>query len=157
MLHILGGEMDMSEDGKYFVVQRSALPEVLLKVVETKKLLNADRKLSVKEAAERTGISRSSFYKYKDDIFPFSENEKGKMLTLAVEILDEPGVLSELLKTVASYGANVMTIHQSIPVNGLASVSLSVEVLPQTGNLSKMAEEMESLYGVQEVRIVLRE
>ena len=63
----------MDDEGKYYVVRKKAVPEVLLKVVETKKLLNADRKMTVKDAADITGISRSSFYKYKDDIFPFSE------------------------------------------------------------------------------------
>ncbi len=147
----------MDEGGKYYVVQKRALPEVLLKVVETKKLLNSDRRLTVKEAADRTGISRSSFYKYKDDIFPFSDSAKGKMLTLSIEILDEPGLLSDLLGLVARYRANILTIHQSIPMNGLASVSLSVEALAETGNLSRMVEEMEGLQGVKNVRIMMRE
>ena len=138
-------------------MQKRALPEVLLKVVETKKLLNSDRRLTVKEAADRTGISRSSFYKYKDDIFPFSDSAKGKMLTLSIEILDEPGLLSDLLGLVARYRANILTIHQSIPMNGLASVSLSVEALAETGNLSRMVEEMEGLQGVKNVRIMMRE
>ena len=147
----------MDEGGKYYVVQKRALPEVLLKVVETKKLLNSDRRLTVKEAADRTGISRSSFYKYKDDIFPFSDSAKGKMLTLSIEILDEPGLLSDLLGLVARYRANILTIHQSIPMNGLASVSLSVDALAETGNLSRMVEEMEGLQGVKNVRIMMRE
>ena len=147
----------MDEGGKYYVVQKRALPEVLLKVVETKKLLNSDRRLTVKEAADRTGISRSSFYKYKDDIFPFSDSAKGKMLTLSIEILDEPGLLSDLLGLVARYRANILTIHQSIPMNGLASVSRSVEALAETGNLSRMVEEMEGLQGVKNVRIMMRE
>ncbi|MFR9308414.1 MAG: hypothetical protein ACLVK6_06370, partial [Lachnospiraceae bacterium] len=83
----------MEEEGKYYVVRKKAIPEVLLKVVETKKLLNADRRMTVKEATDRTGISRSSFYKYKEDIFPCSDRAKGRMITLSIEILDGPGVL----------------------------------------------------------------
>ncbi|MGP1349219.1 MAG: ACT domain-containing protein [Stomatobaculum sp.] len=147
----------MEEEGKYYVVRRKAIPEVLLRVVETKKLLNADRRMTVKEATDRTGISRSSFYKYKEDIFPFSDGARGKMLTLSIEILDEPGLLSDLLAVAARFHANVMTIHQSIPVNGLASVSLSIEVLKETGNLSTMVEEMEALTGVKDVKILSRE
>ena len=147
----------MEEEGKYFVVRKKAVPEVLLKVVETKKYLNSDRRMTIKEATDRTGISRSSFYKYKDDIFPFSDGAKGKLLTMSVEILDEPGLLSDLIAVVAVYHANIMTIHQSIPVNGLASVSMSVEVLKDTGNLSRMVEEMEAIRGVQDVKILLRE
>ncbi|PNH18153.1 hypothetical protein B6K86_09275 [Lachnospiraceae bacterium] len=145
------------EDGKYFVLRKKAIPEVLLKVVETKKLLNADRKMTVKEATDRMGISRSSFYKYKEDIFPFSDGARGKMLTLSIEILDEPGLLADLIAVVARYHANVMTIHQSIPVNGLASVSLSIEILSETGDLSKMVDEMEIRPGVKDVKILSRE
>ena len=147
----------MEEEGKYYVVRKKAIPEVLLKVVETKKLLNADRRMTVKEATDRTGISRSSFYKYKEDIFPFCDSAKGRMITLSIEILDEPGLLSDLLAVVARFHANVMTIHQSIPVSGLASVSLSIEVLKETGNLSRMVEEMEAIAGVKDVKILSRE
>ena len=147
----------MDDEGKYYVVRKKAVPEVLLKVVETKKLLNADRKMTVKDAADITGISRSSFYKYKDDIFPFSEGAKGRLITLSIEILDEPGLLSDLISVVAKYKANIMTIHQSVPVNGLASVSMSVEVLKNTGNISRMVEDMEAIQGIKDVKILLRE
>ena len=70
------------EKSKYFVVKQKAVPEVLLKVVEAKKLLESERVLTVQEATERVGISRSSFYKYKEDIFPFYDNTKGKPLPL---------------------------------------------------------------------------
>ena len=59
------------EKTKYFVVKQKAVPEVLLKVVEAKKLLESEQVMTVQEAAEQVGISRSSFYKYKDDILPF--------------------------------------------------------------------------------------
>lgn len=145
------------EEGKYYVVRKKAVPEVLLKVVEAKRLLNSDRRMTVKEAADRMGISRSSFYKYKEDIFPFNDGARGKMLTLSIEILDEPGLLADLIAVVARFHANVMTIHQSIPVNGLASVSLSVEILRETGDLSKMIEEMELITGIKDVKILSRE
>ena len=147
----------MDDEGKYYVVRKKAVPEVLLKVVETKKLLNADRKMTVKDAADITGISRSSFYKYKDDILPFGEGVKGRLINLSIEILDEPGLLSDLISVVAKYKANIMTIHQSVPVNGLASVSMSVEVLKNTGNLSRMVEDMEAIQGIKDVKILLRE
>ena len=64
----------MAEKTKYFVLKQKAVPEVLLKVVEAKRLLDSGKAVSVQEAAENVGISRSSFYKYKDDIFPFHDN-----------------------------------------------------------------------------------
>lgn len=68
----------MGEKSKYFVLKQRAVPEVLLKVVEAKRLLESERAITVQEATDRVGISRSSFYKYKDDIFPFYDNTKGK-------------------------------------------------------------------------------
>ena len=145
------------EKSKYFVVKQKAGPEVLLKVVEAKKLLESERVMTVQEATERVGISRSSFYKYKEDIFPFYDNAKGKTVTFVVQMDDEQGLLSDLLHIVAVYKANILTIHQSIPVNGVATLTLSVEVRDNTGNISKMVEEIEEQDGIHYVKIVSRE
>ena len=147
----------MEEKSKYFVVKQKAVPEVLLKVVEAKKLLESERVITVQEATDRVGISRSSFYKYKDDIFPFYDNAKGRTITLVMQMDDEPGLLSDLLHIVAVYHANILTIHQSIPVNGVATLTLSVEVLESTGNVSRMVEDMEEKHGVHYVKILARE
>ncbi|MDW2799599.1 ACT domain-containing protein [Clostridium boliviensis] len=147
----------MEDKSKYFVVKQKAVPEVLLKVVEAKKLLESERVITVQEATDRVGISRSSFYKYKDDIFPFYDNAKGKTITLVMQVDDEPGLLSDLLHVVAVYRANILTIHQSIPVNGVATLTISVEVLETTGNVSKMVEDMEEKDGVHYVKILARE
>lgn len=145
------------EKTKYFVVKQKAVPEVLLKVVEAKKLLDSERVMTVQEAAERVGISRSSFYKYKDDIFPFYDNTKGKTVTFVMQMDDRQGLLSDLLHIVAVYRANILTIHQSIPVNGIATLTLSVEVKADTGNISRMLEEMEEHQGIHYVKILARE
>ena len=127
------------------------------KVVEAKKLLETVRAITVQEAADRVGISRSSFYKYKDDIFPFYDNTKGKTITLVVQMDDRQGLLSDLLHVVAVYRANILTIHQSIPVNGVATLTLSVEVREDTGNVSSMIDELEVLDGIHYVKILARE
>lgn len=139
---------------KYYLVRDKALPEVLQKVVEAKQLLERDRNMTVQEAAERVGLSRSSFYKYKDDISPFADNTRGKTVTLVLQMEDEPGLLSDLLHVVATYRANILTIHQAIPVNGAATVTLSVEVRPNTGNMAGMVDEIEGLTGIKNVKIL---
>ena len=96
----------MAEKSNYFVLRAKAVPEVLLKVVEAKRLLDSGKLESVQEATDAVGISRSSFYKYKDDIFPFYDNTKGKTITLVVQMDDEQGLLSDLLHVVAVYRAN---------------------------------------------------
>ena len=117
----------------YYVVKKGALPEVLLKVVEANRLIDTQKAASVQEAVDMVGISRSSYYKYKDDIFPFHDSAQGTTLTLSCQMNDEPGLLSDVLKVVAEFKANILTIHQSIPINGIASLSLSIQILAATG------------------------
>ncbi len=147
----------MSENSGYFVVKKKALPEVLLKVVETQALLRTGKAATIQEAVDRTGISRSSFYKYKDDIFPFHDSTEGKTLTFTCEMEDEPGILSDVLKIIADFGANVLTIHQSIPINNMASLSISLQILPSTSDVGEMVQAIESKPGVKYVKIVAKE
>ena len=147
----------MSEKASFFVLKEKAVPEVLLKVVEAKRLLDSGKMTSVQDATEAVGISRSSFYKYKDDIFPYHENAKGKTVTMVIQLDDEPGILSLVLKTIADFHANVLTIHQSIPVNGIASLTLSVDVLPETGDVEVMKNSIESVQGIHYAKILARE
>ncbi len=147
----------MSTKTTYFVLREKAVPEVLLKVVEAKRLIESGKIASVQEATDYVGISRSSFYKYKDDIFPFYENEKGKTLNLVINMTDEPGILSVVLSTIADFKANIMTIHQSIAVNGIASLMLSIDVYPTTGDVDEMIATIERIEGIQYVRIIARE
>lgn len=142
------------EETAYFVVKQKAVPEVLLKVVEAKRLLDMGKAATVQEAADAVGISRSSFYKYKDDIFPFHENARGKTITFMVQTIDTPGLLSVVLGTIAAYKANVLTIHQSIPVSGMAPITISVDILPVTGNVAEMLSEIEKIDGVQYLKIL---
>ena len=146
----------MTEDSKYYVVKQKALPEVLLKVAQVNKIIETKR-MSIAEATESVGISRSSYYKYKDDIFPFHDNAKGKTITFMIQMDDETGLLSDVLHIVADYHANILTIHQSIPVNGVATLTLSVEVREDTGNVSSMIDELEVLDGIHYVKILARE
>ncbi len=144
-------------DDQYFIVKKKAVPEVLLKVVEAKRLLDSERVMTVQEATDAVEISRSSFYKYKDDIFPFFENTRGKTITFMLQMDDKPGLLSRVLSQVAKCEANILTIHQSIPVNGIAVLTLSVEILPQSDSTSDMVNSIEAIDGVHYVKLVSRE
>jgi len=149
-------EVCMSGD-QYYIVKKKALPQVLLKVVEAKRLLDSERAMSVQEATDAVQISRSSFYKYKDDIFPFYENTRGKTITFMIQMDDKPGLLSKVLNQVAKCEANILTIHQSIPINGIAMLTLSIEILPQTENVQSLIDSIESLDGIHYVKLLSRE
>jgi chorismate mutase len=147
----------MKEEDKYFIVKKKAVPEVLLKVVEAKHLLDSEKVFTVQEATDAVGISRSSFYKYKDDIFPFHDNSRGKTITFMLQMDDEPGLLSRVLNQVARNGANILTIHQSIPVNKIAMVTISVEILPSSMSVSGLIDKVEELDGIHYLKILARE
>ncbi|MEE1312618.1 MAG: ACT domain-containing protein [Lachnospiraceae bacterium] len=147
----------MSEETKYYVIKQKAVPEVLLKVVEVQKILDADPTKTVQEAAGEVGISRSSYYKYKDDIFPFHNNKKGKNITCVIEIRDCPGIISTILNIFAKYHTNILTIHQSIPINGIGILTLSVDILSITTDVSAMLDEVEHLERIISVKIIARE
>ena len=147
----------MGEATKYFVVKQKAIPEVLLKVVEAKRLLESEKVLTIQEAVDAVGISRSSFYKYKDDIFPFHDNSQGTTITLTFQMDDEPGLLSVVLQTIARFHGNILTIHQSIPINGIATLTLSVDILPGEGDAEAMVETIEQNEGIHYLKILGRE
>ena len=146
----------MSESTEYYIVRARAVPEVLRGVARANQLLASGKVRTVNEAAELAGISRSSYYKYKDDIFPLRDNLHGSTLTFVMSMEDQPGMLSLVMKTLASYGVNILTIHQTIPVNGVASLTISVEILPGAGDSSEMIAEIERLQGVRYLKILAR-
>lgn len=145
---------DMRGKSGYFVVKQKAVPEVLLKVVEAKRLVESGKAVSIQEAVDAVGISRSSFYKYKDDIFPFRDNARGKTITFVMQVDDKPGLLFQILGLIADYHVNILTIHQTIPINGIASLTLSIAVLPISGNSSEMMEKIETQEGVHFLKIL---
>lgn len=147
----------MSEDRKYYVIKQKAVPEVLLKVVEVQKILDSDPTKTIQEAAAEVGISRSSYYKYKDDIFPFHDNKQGRNITCVIEIRDCPGIISTILNIFAKYHTNILTIHQSIPINGIGILTLSVDILSITTDVSAMLNEVEQLDRIINVKIIARE
>ena len=150
-------EKNMPDQNQYYVLKKKAVPEVLLKVVEAKRLLESEKVESIQEAVDLAGISRSSFYKYKDDIFPFHDNARGKTITFVLQMDDEPGLLSGVLSLIAEYNANILTIHQTIPINGVATLTLSVEVGLSTGDVSEMINSIEKKKGIHYLKILARE
>ena len=147
----------MSDKTNFFVLKEKAVPEVLLKVVEAKRLLDSGKVVSVQDATDAVGISRSSFYKYKDDIFPFHENKRGKTVTLVIQLEDIPGLLSTLLRAIDKYKFNILNIHQSIPVNGIVNLTLSLDVFDSGDKVDEMVGAMESVDGVHYAKILSRE
>lgn len=147
----------MKEKHPFYVIDGSVLPEVFLKVVEAKKLLEKDKMLTVQEVAERIGISRSSFYKYKDAIFPFYEKGKSQAITVLIHLQDEAGRLSDVLNYIAEAGGNVLTINQMIPMNGIAIINLCIQTSHMEMGVDLLLSGLENLDGVNEIQVLARE
>lgn len=136
----------------FYLVRRRAVPETLQKVVEVNRLLSAGKARTIQEAVDEVGISRSSYYKFKNDIEEFHSSMVGMTLTLSLEISDETGILSDILGVIAEFGANILTIHQSIPIGGVATVSISIQVLQSSDNVSALLDHLEKLSGVRKIK-----
>lgn len=140
----------MSQKKSYYIVEASALPEVFLKVAEAKRYLETGEERTVNSAAQRVGISRSAFYKYKDFIRPFRDMLHGKIVTIQILLRNEPGALSSVLNLLANCGGNVLTINQGIPGDGTAAVTVGLE----TSNLDLDLENL--LSALREEKVVIR-
>ena len=147
----------MRDLSAYYLVRGSVLPETCLKVLEAKKLLQSGKAKTIKDAVKKVQISRSVFYKYKDNVEVFSEAIKDKIVTLYALLKDEPGVLSALLKTISKTGVNILTINQNIPVNGAADVTISVRTGQMQIGFERLLDKMQTIDGVLKVNILSSE
>lgn len=144
----------MTQLPKYYIVEAKVLPEVFLKVAEAKWLLETGEVNTVNEAAKATGISRSAFYKYRDAIAPFQNMMAGRILTFQFLLRDVTGLLSSILTIFAQSGANILTINQSIPTNGCASVTISAETTNMTEGVEEMVRALSVTTGVLKAEIL---
>ncbi len=139
-------EFDMADE--YYIVRSKALPEVFAKVVEAKRLLGSGAAHSASEAARIVGISRSVFYKYKDDVMPYREDGHDRVLTIQSMLEDKPGVLSSMITSFFDAGANILTVNQNIPSNGSAYVTVSIRTANMEMTVPELFERLKSLDGV---------
>jgi len=144
----------MASDPKYYIVEASALPEIFLKVAETKKLLSTGQASTVNEATQLTGISRSAFYKYRDAVLPFQNMMTGRIITFQLLLHDAPGILSSILTLFAEYNANIITINSIVPTNGCAVVTISAETMELTVQLEELLQNMRNNKNVIKAEIL---
>ena len=147
----------MKADKNFYIVDKAVLPEIFLKVMEVKKLLESHREKTVQDAVNKVGISRSAFYKYRDAVFPLYENTRGKTVTFFISLDDTKGVLSNVLNTIAYYEGNVLTINQNIPINGIANVTITIETDAMISDIGDVMDKIEKITGVQSLKIIARE
>lgn len=133
------------------LVSAAALPDVFQKVVEAKKLIATGEAKTASEASRMCGISRSAYYKYKDCVFEYT-SPLGQTVSLQASLRDKAGVLSQFLQTLYSHEANLLTVNQGLPVNGIASFSVSFRVLSSDFSADNMLKELSKIDGVLSVK-----
>jgi chorismate mutase len=143
---------DISEQ-RYYLVREDVLTEAMVKTLEVKKLLQRDR-MSILDAVAQTGLSRSAFYKYRDAVFPFHSIVKERILTVFLQLEDRSGTLATLLQSVAKMGCNILTIHQTIPIQGRANVTLSLDVTAMELELDAFLQQLKKLDFVESADVV---
>lgn len=138
---------------KYLLVDMSILPEIYAKIVEANGYLQSGEATSASQAAKMAGISRSAYYKYKDKIFEY--NEQGDDVTaINAKLIDNAGVLSSVMNELYLAGANILAVNQSIPVNNIADVSITVRLSQTDVSIEDLISKIKNIGGVKSAEIV---
>lgn len=146
--------MQSGKTAKYYLIEARMVPEIFIKVTKAKELLETGEVETVAEAVSKVGISRSAFYKYKDYISPFQDLKHGHIITFHIMLRDRMGVLSKVITIFAQSGANVLTINQSIPINGTAAVTISAETAGMQGTMEAFIQSLKETDGVIKIEML---
>ena len=147
----------MVDGSEFFIVEKKVLPEIFIRVIKAKKLIESSKAKTVKEAIDIVGISRSAFYKYKDSVFETNNNLRGQTLIIGINLENIPGLLSNVLNVIAGEGANILTINQTIPISNIANVVITVETGKTNNEVSEFVQKLKKISGVHTLKIIARE
>jgi chorismate mutase len=142
---------------KFLVINEEILPDIFGKVIEAKELLRRGRVEGVTQAVKEVGISRSTFYKYKDYVFRLSEESLGRKVTISMLLSHNPGILSKILDTIAKNKGNILTISQDIPINAIANVSITFDISDVEGNVNDIVDTISLMDGVEKIDLIAME
>lgn len=148
-----GGSMS----DKYFIVNSKVLPEVFEKVVKVKELLYTGQVKDISEGVREVGISRSAYYKYKDNVFLVSEGVKVQKATIALLLAHETGALSGVLDKIAEKQGNILTISQDIPINNAANVTITFDISQLTMDIKDLINEIQDISNIIKVKLIAME
>jgi len=140
--------------GEYLIIEKSVLPDYFLKVVEVRRRLESGQCQQVSAACEEAGISRSTYYKYKDKVIEPSRMATGRKAVILLMLNHESGVLSKVLNRLSTFNTNILTITQSLPIHDRASVTISMDISEMSAPLEKMLHELDASLGVDSVKLV---
>ena len=144
----------MEHRTQLIVVDASVLPDVIGKVLEVKKLLAFREEKSSAAACKRVGISRSAYYKYKDCVFSYEDKLTQRIINLHMTLRDEAGVLSSVLSALYAVDANILTVNQNIPIDGVAGVTFSIRLAGAMQTPPELSMYLMGIEGVVSVKVL---
>ncbi|MBF7016926.1 ACT domain-containing protein [Staphylococcus durrellii] len=147
--------MDSKDYKKFYLIREDVLPESVVKTIKIKDALKSDPKLSIFEAVKKYDLSRSAFYKYRDTIFPVDEKmESTKEFTLILYVNDIVGMLAEVLNTLSRLSLSVLTIHQSIPMDHRATITVSLDAKGTDLEIDDVIASLQTIDHVSKVELI---
>jgi len=146
----------MKEPLRFYMVREDILPDSILKTALAKEMLASGEASNINEAVDRLGIARSTYYKYKEGIFPLFDADNARIINVSLQLKHISGVLSGVLNCIAGVKGNVLTINQNLPLHGMAYVTLSVSLEEMTVSTEELLHTLSGLDGVISVQIVGR-
>ncbi len=145
----------MEETGELILVDSGVLPDIFRKVLKAKQLVESGEAVTINEAVEKTNISRSAYYKYKDHVFDF--NQMHGILTIMAVVVDKKGILSEILRIISSVNCSVLTINQSVPMDGIANIHITIKTDLMKITVDRLITELNKVSGVRSVKILAKQ
>lgn len=144
----------MKDQNKFYMVRADLLPESIYKTALAKEMLARGEAANILEAVESLDMARSTFYKYKDGVFPFHAADHMGIVNISLLLRNESGVLSAVLRCVAQLQGNILTINQNLPLHGAAYVTLSLGMEEAAVSADEMLTQLNRLDGVISVEII---
>lgn len=138
----------------YLIVNKEILPDVFEKVIQVKQMMEQGDELQVSEAVKKVGLSRSTYYKYKDHVFAASQNLKERKAVISFMLSHEKGLLSEVLNNITSCMGNIITINQNIPIHAKASVTISIDVSELSVPIDELISRISTVRGINRVNLI---
>ncbi|MCK8634089.1 ACT domain-containing protein [Apilactobacillus kunkeei] len=139
---------------KYYIVDDSLLPEAFGKVIEARKMIDNGEVKNVSEAVKKVGISRASYYKYKDYVYEVQQSSWQRKAVISFLLSHKSGILSKVLNSISNRDANILTINQNIPINDSASVVISLDLSQMDGTIDELIADISAIDGTNKVNLV---
>lgn len=143
-----------NKDKKYYIIREDVLPEAVQKTIKIKSALEENQSLSILEATKKFGLSRSAFYKYKDTIFPIQDFKKESILSMSINVDDIPGILGKILNIINEEQCSVITIHQTVPISGRATIIFSLNINLNLTTIEILKNKLANLKYVNKVKVI---